>query len=64
MTEKEIIIAELESVEEHKAEVQGKLEELTQHLGRMNLLHNIFSKQLEDYGAETEPQEETNSSES
>jgi hypothetical protein len=62
MTEKEIIEAELKSVEEHKAEVQGKLEELTQHLGRMNLLHNIYSKHLKESGGA--PPEDKNSSES
>lgn len=48
MSEREIIEAELKSVEEHKAEVNDKLKELTQHLGRMNLLHNIYSKELKE----------------
>jgi|TARA_R110002020_G_scaffold467384_2_gene690907 hypothetical protein len=53
MTEREIIEAELASVEEIRQEVKGKLEELTQHLGRMNVLHNVFSAQLKEDSSES-----------
>jgi len=53
MTEREIIEAELASVEEIRKEVKGKLEELTQYLGKMNVLHNVFSAQLKEDSSES-----------
>ena len=64
MNDQEIIEAELKSVEEHKAEVKEKLEELTQHLGRMNVLHNIFTETLKDMGSRRAHVEIKDSSES
>jgi len=46
MTEKEIVQAELESVEKIREEIKTQLEEFTQHLGKMNTLSNIFSSYL------------------
>ena len=50
MIEKEIIQKELEAVQESIVEVRKILQDLTQMLGRMNLLSNIFSKELEAMG--------------
>jgi len=57
MTEKEIIQKELEAVQESISEVRKNLQDLTQMLGRMNLLSNIFSKELEARGG-PDPKEE------
>ena len=61
MTEKEIIQKELEAVQESIVEVRKNLEDLTQMLGRMNLLSNIFSKELEAMGG-PDPKEKKDSS--
>tara|TARA_R100001510_G_C7656990_1_gene217884 strand:+ start:18243 stop:18479 length:237 start_codon:yes stop_codon:yes gene_type:complete len=46
MTEREILIKEIDTVETSIAEVRKNLEDLTQILGRMNFLHNIFNEHL------------------
>lgn len=61
MTEREILQKELEAVQESIVEVRKNLEDLTQMLGRMNLLSNIFSKELEAMGGPN-PKEEKDSS--
>lgn len=61
MTEKEILQNELEAVQESIGEVRKNLQELTQMLGRMNLLSNIFSKELQAMGGPA-PKEEEDSS--
>ena len=61
MTEREILQKELEAVQESIVEGSNNLEDLTQMLGRMNLLSNIFSKELESMGG-PDPKEEKDSS--
>jgi len=61
MTEKQILQNELEAVQESISEVRKNLQDLTQMLGRMNLLSNIFSKELEALGG-PDPKEEKDSS--
>lgn len=61
MTEKQILQNELEAVQESISEVRKNLQDLTQMLGRMNLLSNIFSKELEALGG-PDPKEEKYSS--
>ena len=60
MTEKEILQNELEAVQESIGEVRKNLQDLTQMLGRMNLLSNIFSKELQAMGGPA-PKEEDSS---
>ena len=62
MTEREILQKELEAVQESIVEVRKNLEDLTQMLGRMNLLSNIFSKELEAMGGPAPKEEEKDSS--
>ena len=61
MTEKEIIQKELEAVQESIVEVRKNLQDLTQMLGRMNLLSNIFSKEFDAMGG-PDPKEKKDSS--
>ena len=46
MTEREILLKEIDTVEPSIAEGRKNLEDLTQILGRMNFLHNIFNEHL------------------
>tara|TARA_R100001163_G_C5058400_1_gene195008 strand:- start:1679 stop:1840 length:162 start_codon:yes stop_codon:yes gene_type:complete len=53
MTESEVIKQELESVNKLRDEVKKNLEDLTQHLGKLNILHNTFSDALKKDSSES-----------
>ena len=53
MTESESLKHELASIDKLRDEVKKNLEDLTQHLGKLNILHNTFSAALKQDSSES-----------